>query len=91
MAPQTEFKRLLVAPKSLRSGLIERINREAKHADAGRPSGIRFKLNSLEDEKVIESLYQASSAGVQIELVIRGICALRAGVPGLSENITVRS
>ena len=91
MAPQTEFKRLLVAPKSLRSGLIERINREAKHADAGRPSGIRFKLNSLEDEKVIESLYQASNAGVQIELVIRGICALRAGVPGLSENITVRS
>ena len=91
MAPQTEFKRLLVAPKSLRSGLIERINREAKHSDAGRPSGIRFKLNSLEDEKVIESLYQASNAGVQIELVIRGICALRAGVPGLSENITVRS
>ena len=90
-APATEFRHLLVAPTSMRAGLIERINREIHHAEAGRPATIRLKLNSLEDEGMIEALYKASQAGVKIELVIRGICALRPGVVGLSENVQVRS
>ncbi len=91
MAPQTDFRRLLVAPRTLRPGLIERIKREIAHAKAGKPAGIRMKLNSLEDENIIDALYDASEAGIKVEIVVRGICALRAGVPGLSENITVRS
>jgi len=75
----------------MRAGLIERINREIHHAEAGRPASIRLKLNSLEDEGMIEALYKASEAGVIIQLVIRGICALRPGVVGLSENVQVRS
>jgi polyphosphate kinase len=90
-APATEFRHLLVAPTSMRAGLIERINREIHHAEAGRPATIRLKLNSLEDEGMIEALYKASAAGVIIQLVIRGICALRPGVVGLSENVQVRS
>ena len=90
-APATEFRHLLVAPSSMRAGLIERINREIHHAQAGRPATIRLKLNSLEDEGMIEALYKASEAGVIIQLVIRGICALRPGVVGLSENVQVRS
>lgn len=90
-APQTEFRRLLVAPTSMRAGLIERINREIHHAQAGRSAVIRLKLNSLEDEEMIDALYKASAAGVAVQLVIRGICALRPGVAGLSENIEVRS
>ena len=90
-APATEFRHLLVAPTSMRAGLIERINREIHHAQAGRPATIRLKLNSLEDEGMIEALYKASEAGVIIQLVIRGICALRPGVVGLSENVQVRS
>jgi len=90
-APQTEFHRLLVAPTTLRAGLIERINREIHHAQAGRSASIRLKLNSLEDEEMIDALYKASAAGVVIQLVIRGICALRPGVFGLSENIKVSS
>jgi polyphosphate kinase len=90
-APQTEFRRLLVAPTSMRAGLIERIDRETHHAKAGRPATIRLKLNSLEDEGMIDALYKASEAGVVVRLVIRGICALRPGVVGLSENITVDS
>jgi len=91
MAPQTDFRRLLVAPRTLRPGLIERIKREIVHAEAGKPAGIRMKLNSLEDENIIDALYKASEAGIKVEVIVRGICALRAGVPGLSENITVRS
>ncbi len=91
MAPQTDFRRLLVAPRTLRPGLIERIKREIAHAEAGKPAGIRMKLNSLEDENIIDALYKASEAGIKVEVIVRGICALRAGVPGLSENITVRS
>ncbi|MCX6451974.1 MAG: RNA degradosome polyphosphate kinase [Actinobacteria bacterium] len=91
MAPQTDFRRLLVAPRTLRPGLIERIKREIAHAEAGKPAGIRMKLNSLEDENIIDALYKASEAGIKVEIIVRGICALRAGVPGLSENITVRS
>ena len=90
-APQTSFDRLLVAPRTLRSGLLERIQREIDNQKAGKPAFIRFKLNSILDEEFIEKLYEASSAGVKIDLVVRGICAIRAGVPGLSENISARS
>jgi polyphosphate kinase len=88
---QTNYRTLMVAPHGVRAGLIEKIRREARHASEGRPSGIRFKLNSLVDERIIDALYEASAAGVPIDLLIRGICALRPGVPGLSENIRVRS
>jgi polyphosphate kinase len=88
---QTNYRTLMVAPHSIRSGLIEKIRREARHAAEGRPSGIRFKLNSLVDERISDALYEASTAGVPVDLLIRGICALRPGVPGLSENIRVRS
>ena len=88
---QTNYRMLMVAPHGIRTGLVEKIRREARHAAEGKPSGIRFKLNSLVDEKIIDALYEASAAGVPIELLIRGICALRPGVPGLSETIRVRS
>jgi polyphosphate kinase len=88
---QTNYRTLMVAPHGIRSGLVEKIRREARHAAEGRPSGIRFKMNSLVDERISDALYEASSAGVPIDLLIRGICALRPGVPGLSENIRVRS
>jgi len=90
-APQTSFERLLVAPRTLRSGLLAKIQNEIDNKVAGKPAGIRMKLNSIMDEEFIELLYHASNAGVKIELIVRGICALRPGVPGLSENITVRS
>ncbi len=90
-APQTSFERLLVAPRTLRSGLLAKIQNEIDNKVAGKPAGIRMKLNSIMDEEFIELLYHASTAGVKIELIVRGICALRPGVPGLSENITVRS
>ncbi len=89
------YRNLLVAPNGVRTGIIERIEREiAAHRDSGGTGGqgrIRFKLNSMVDEQVIDALYRASRAGVRVELVVRGICALRPGVPGFSENITVRS
>jgi polyphosphate kinase len=85
------YDRLLVAPDSLRTGLVERIHREIDHHLSGRPAGVRFKANSVVDESVIDALYLASQAGVPVELLVRGICALRPGVPGLSENIRVRS
>jgi polyphosphate kinase len=88
---QTNYRTLMVAPHGIRSGLIEKIRREARNAAAGKPSAIRFKLNSLVDERIIDALYEASIAGVSIDLLIRGICALRPGVRGLSENIRVRS
>jgi len=88
---QTNYRTLMVAPHGIRTGLIEKIRREARHANEGRPSGIRFKLNSLVDERITDALYEASAAGVPVDLLIRGICALRPGVPGLSENIRVRS
>jgi len=87
----TDYQRLLVAPHGLRSGLVHRIEREVAHHAAGRPAGIRFKLNSIVDETVIDALYRASQAGVPIALWVRGICAVRPGVPGLSETIVVRS
>jgi polyphosphate kinase len=88
---QTTYRQLMVAPHGVRSGLVEKIRREARNTAEGRPAGIRIKVNSLVDEKVIDALYDASCAGVPVELFIRGICALRPGVPGLSENIRVRS
>ncbi len=90
-APQTAFTRLLVAPRTIRSGLMERIDREIENHKAGKPALIRMKLNAILDEGFIEALYKASNAGVKIELIVRGICAIRVGVPGLSENITARS
>ncbi|GAA5147428.1 RNA degradosome polyphosphate kinase [Nocardioides marinquilinus] len=86
-----EYHQLLVAPNSVRSGLIAQIHREIAHHEAGRSSGIRIKANSIVDEAVVDALYLASQEGVRVELMVRGICALRPGVPGLSENITVRS
>jgi polyphosphate kinase len=82
---------LLVAPKTLRPGIIERIDREIQNAKAGKPAGIQLKLNSILDETFVEKLYEASRAGVNVELLIRGICAVQPGVKGLSENIQVRS
>ena len=90
-APDTSFKSLLVSPNGVRDGLLERVEAEIAAKAAGKPAGIRFKINSLVDEKVIESLYKASNAGVQVEILVRGMCALRPGVAGLSENIRVRS
>jgi polyphosphate kinase len=81
------FNHLVVAPTDLRDGLVARIRREADHARAGRPARIIAKVNSLVDPTLIEELYRASAAGVQIDLIIRGICCLRPGVPGLSERI----
>ena len=88
---QTEYRDLLVAPHGVRLGIVERIERETRNAEAGRPSGIRIKANSIVDERVIDALYVASRAGVPIELTVRGICSLRPGAPGLSETVTVRS
>jgi polyphosphate kinase len=88
---QTDYRSLLVAPHGLRRGIIERIDREIEHAEAGRPAGIRIKINHLVDEQVIDALYRASAAGVPVDLQVRTFCTIRAGVPGLSENIRVRS
>jgi polyphosphate kinase len=87
----TTYRRLLVAPHSIRAGLIERIDREVEHHRAGRPARVRFKCNSIVDEAIIDALYRASQAGVPVDVLVRGICAVRAGVPGMSENIRVRS
>jgi len=85
------YQKLLVAPVNLREKLTTLIERETAHAKAGRPAQIIAKLNRVADEQVIKSLYEASQAGVSIDLIVRGICMLRPGVPGLSENIRVRS
>jgi len=91
LAPASTYSRLLVAPRSLRTGLLEKIENEISNCKAGLPSGIQFKLNSLLDEEFVEALYRASSAGVKVDLIIRGISSIRPGIKGLSENITVRS
>jgi len=90
-APQYSYNRLLVAPRTIRSGLIEKIDREIENKKAGKHAFIRLKLNSLLDEEFVEALYRASIAGVEIDLVVRGICSLLPGIPGVSENIRVRS
>ena len=86
-----DYDTLLVAPDALRPALTSLIAREARRAGKGKPSGISMKVNSLVDETIIDALYDASRAGVPIDLVIRGMCALRPGVPGLSETVRVRS
>ncbi len=88
---QREYTRLLVAPVSMKKRFLELIEREAALARGGRPGRIIAKLNQLEDRGVMDALYRASAAGVQIDLIVRGFCCLRPGVPGLSENIRVRS
>jgi len=90
-AIEKKFKRLLVAPLHLRKGLLKHINQETENAKAGLESGIRIKLNSIVDEAIIDALYRASNAGVPVDLVVRGICAIKPGQEGLSENIRVRS
>lgn len=90
-APQSTYSRLLVAPRTLRSGITERIDHEIENAKAGKLTGIQFKLNSIQDESFVAKLYEASSAGVAIDLLIRGICAVQPGIIGLSENIRVKS
>ncbi|MCD6639666.1 MAG: RNA degradosome polyphosphate kinase, partial [Nocardioides sp.] len=85
------YEHLLVAPDNVRAGLIAQIHQEIQHHQAGRPARIRIKANSIVDEAVVDALYLASQAGVPVDLLIRGICALRPGVPGLSETVTVRS
>jgi polyphosphate kinase len=88
---QRSYRRLLVAPHGVRSGLVERIEQQAAIAREGGEALVQFKVNSLVDEKTCDALYRASRDGVQIDLVIRGMCSLRPGVPGLSDNIRVRS
>ena len=85
------YRNLLVAPHGVRKGIIERIEREMAASRDGAQAGIRLKANALVDEQVIDALYRASQAGVRVEVVVRGICALRPGAPGYSENIVVRS
>jgi len=88
---QTDYRRLLVAPRKLRAQLVVRIDAEAERARRGEPSGVRIKVNSLVDEQVIDALYRASAAGVAVDCVVRGICSLVPRRPGLSETIRVRS
>jgi polyphosphate kinase len=90
-ARQDTYRSLLVAPYGIRRGIVELIERETEHLRAGRPAGIRMKINSLVDEQVIDALYRASQTGVPVEIVVRGICALKPGIEGLSDNIRVRS
>ena len=90
-APRASYKRLLVAPRTVRQGLVDLVEREILNAGRGLPTGIRIKVNSIVDETLIDALYRASGAGVPVDVVVRGICAVRPGVPGLSENIRVRS
>ena len=91
LAPAIKLKRLLQSPFTLHAGVLKRIDRETKHARAGKPARIVAKMNALNEPQVVRALYQASQAGVQIDLVVRGACTLRPGVPGVSDNIRVRS
>jgi polyphosphate kinase len=86
-----EYRKLMVAPVNLRERMTALIDREISHSKAGKPASIVVKINRLADEQMIEKLYEASQAGVKIDLIVRGICMLRPGVEGLSENITVRN
>ncbi|MCB0826719.1 MAG: polyphosphate kinase 1, partial [Armatimonadetes bacterium] len=91
LSKQTKYRKLLVAPLNLREGIIERIEREVVHHKKSGQGRIIFKLNSLVDPEVIDALYELSQAGVKIDLIVRGICCLRPGIAGLSENIRVVS
>ncbi len=90
-AIEKKFKRILVAPLHLRKGLLRLIEKERRNALAGKPASVRIKVNSMVDEQIIDALYRASQAGVKVEVCVRGICSLKPGVEGMSENITVRS
>lgn len=85
------LKRLLQSPFGLHAAMIQKLDREAEHARAGRPARVILKVNALVEPRAIEALYRASRAGVEIDLIVRGVCALRPGLPGISENIRVRS
>ena len=91
LAPSLKLKCLLQSPFTLHAGVLKRIDRETKHARAGKPARIIAKMNALNEPQVIRALYQAAQAGVQIDLIVRGACTLRPGVKGISENIRVRS
>ena len=91
LAPAIKLKKLLQSPFTLHPGVLKRIAREAKHAHAGRPGRIIAKMNALNEPQVVRALYAASQAGVQVDLIVRGACTLRPGVPGVSDNIRVRS
>lgn len=91
LTQETSYRRMMVAPHGIRAGLLAGIDREIAHQQAGRQGYVRFKVNSLVDEQIIDALYRASAAGVKVDLWVRGICTIRPGVPGLSENIRVRS
>jgi len=88
---EPSYSSILTSPVGVREGLVERIQREIDNHEAGKPARVRLKLNSLVDEQIIDQLYFASMAGVPVEIVVRGMCALKPGIPGLSENITVHS
>jgi len=88
---EPSYSSILTSPVGVREGLVERIQREIDNHEAGRPARVRFKINSLVDEQIIDQLYFASMAGVPVEIVVRGMCALKPGIPGLSDNITVHS
>ncbi|HEY8471287.1 MAG TPA: RNA degradosome polyphosphate kinase [Natronosporangium sp.] len=88
---QTAYRRLLVAPHGIRSGLLERIEAETEKARNGEPALLQFKVNAIVVDQIVDALYRASQAGVQVDLIVRGMCTLRPGVPGLSERIRVRS
>jgi len=90
-SPQDDFRKLIVAPANLRQRMLELIERETENARAGKPARIIAKNNRIADQEIVNALYAASQAGVKIDLIVRGICTLRPGVPGLSENIRVRS
>lgn len=90
-ASEPQYSSILVSPVGVRQGLTQRIQREIGHKESGRYARIRFKMNSLVDEQIIDELYRASMAGVEVDVLVRGMCALKPGVPGLSENIRVHS
>ncbi|AZZ41296.1 RNA degradosome polyphosphate kinase [Acidipropionibacterium jensenii] len=91
MTAEKRYRRLLVAPEGIRSGILEAIDREITAKKEGRTAGVKIKVNAIVDEAIIDALYRASRAGVPVDLWVRGMCSIRPGIPGLSENIRVRS